>query len=113
MMQGRLDDAVASALKESSTGYRTCSLALLYHLQGDQEQSDEQLALLLDEGEQWGIQFACAYAIRGETDKAFEWLDCSYELHDAGIPLAKIQPMFNNLHSDPRWPQFLKKIGLG
>jgi serine/threonine protein kinase/Tfp pilus assembly protein PilF len=113
LMQEQLDDAVAMAQKESSTGYRTCSLAALYHLQGDKEKSDEQLALLLEEGEQWGIQFAVAYAIRGESDKAFEWLERSVELHDAGVPLVKIQPMFRDLHGDPRWPQFLKRIGLG
>ena len=40
------------------------------------------------------------------------WLERSYELHDSGIALLKVTWALKNLHSDPRWPRFLEKVGL-
>ena len=77
------------------------------------QESDAALSRLLKESEQWGYQFASAHAGRGEVDEAFRWLERSYELHDSGIVLAKVTWSRKNLHSDPRWPRFLGKIGLG
>jgi len=93
-------------------GYHWCALAIVQHALGRPEDSDRALLNLIGEGEQWGIQIAHVYAMRGETDKAFEWLERSYELRDAGIPLTKVATFLKSLHSDPRWPVFLKKIGL-
>jgi hypothetical protein len=77
------------------------------------EESDAALARLLTESEQWGYQFAVAHASRGEIDEAFRWLERAHELHDSGVVLVKVSWPLKNLHSDPRWPRFLEKIGLG
>ena len=104
--------AYAATEQEKSEGYRNCGLAMVYHAMGKSQESDRALADLLAEGDQWGYQFATVYGYRNERDKAFEWLEKSAALRDAGIPITKISPFFKNLHSDPRWPVFLKKIGL-
>ena len=75
-------------------------------------ESDEALAMLLAQGEEWGFQIAVAHACRGESDEAFKWLERAYELRDSGIPATKMLPMLASLHSDPRWPRFLEKIGM-
>jgi len=106
------DKAIAEIQKEASLGYREYALAIVYHELGMREQSDAALARLLTESEQWGYQFAAAHARRGETDQAFHWLERSCELHDSGIVLSKVSWPFKSLHSDPRWPRFLEKIGL-
>jgi tetratricopeptide (TPR) repeat protein len=56
---------------------------------------------------------AGAYAMAGQTDKAFEWLAKGYEEREGQeLTLLKFDPAFKNLHSDPRFPAMLRKIGL-
>jgi eukaryotic-like serine/threonine-protein kinase len=112
LMQGKLDEAESEMDQEKLAGYKDCGMTMVYYARGDKERSDLALAKLLTHGSQWAAQLAAAYAYRGETDKAFEWLEKGYELKDSGVPLAKVHPFLRNLHSDPRWPVLLKKIGL-
>lgn len=72
--------------------------------------------------ENWGDEqpgaIAQVFAWRGEKDSAFEWLDLAL---DTDQP-AQIQgtrrvarladPVFSNLHSDPRWEAFRRRTGL-
>lgn len=111
-LEGRPQEALEEAGKESPSGYRSTALAIVYHLLGRTQESDESLKSLLADGEQWGFQIACVHAIRGERDDAFAWLDRSYELHDSGLATTGVQRALANLYDDPRWPAFLKKIGL-
>jgi hypothetical protein len=52
------------------------------------------------------------YGIRGETDKAFEWLEQSLKIRDSGLASVLGDNSFLSLRSDPRWQPFLEKIGL-
>jgi tetratricopeptide (TPR) repeat protein len=55
---------------------------------------------------------ALAYALAGDRKKAFEYLERAYSEEDSEL-LAVIRfPGFDSLHSDPRWADILKKIGL-
>ena len=110
-VMGRAEEALEEAMKEAPSGYQHFALAIAYHALGQKQESDDALKGLY-ENERWGFQIACAHSFRGEADKAFEWLERSYELHDSGIMLTKRHPLLTNLHNDPRWQQFLKKIGL-
>jgi len=112
LRRGMGDEAILTIQKEAASGYREYALAIAYHALGMRKESDAALARLLKESEQWGYQFAAAHASRGEADEAFRWLERSYELHDSGIPLLKVTWAFTNLHSDPRWPKLLEKVGL-
>src|SRR5215469_9319064 len=60
---------------------------------------------------------AVIYAAVGEKDKAFYWLDQAYEhrekvSHDFGLQILKVDPLLAPLHSDPRFAQLLRRIGL-
>jgi len=56
---------------------------------------------------------AAAYAMAGQTDKAFEWLEKGYEEHEGqDLTLLKFDPAFKSLRSDPRFSAMLRKIGL-
>lgn len=111
LMQGRLDEALEAIQGERPSGYRECGLAMVYHAMGKKKESDEALANLLEAGETWAFQFASTYAFRNERDKAFEWLEKSAQLKDAGTPIARVSAFFVNLHSDPRWQEFLDRRG--
>ncbi len=112
LLQGRPEEALKVLRREDSSGYRLCGEAIVFHSMGRETESDRALEGLLAQGNQWGFQIACAYAWRGETDRAFEWLENSYAMRDSGIPLTKVHPLLRSLHGDPRWPAFLQKLGL-
>jgi len=57
-------------------------------------------------------QIAEVYARRGETDKAFEWLQVSLDNHDTGTLSLLINPFMRGLQHDPRYNSLLAKIGL-
>jgi len=54
---------------------------------------------------------ALLYANLGDSDHAFEWLNIACEEHDVFLPDLPINPQFDSLRSDPRYPDLLRKIG--
>ena len=55
---------------------------------------------------------ALAYALAGDRDKAFEYLEQAYSQEDSELMAIIRLPGFDSLHSDPRWAELMKKIGL-
>ena len=112
MRLGNGSKAVEMALKEQQAGYREYALAIIYHGLGKPAESNAAMERMHQEDEGYAYQFACAHGWRGENDEAFHWLERSHELHDSGLILARMSWMSVPLHSDPRWRQFLEKIGM-
>jgi tetratricopeptide (TPR) repeat protein len=104
--------ALLEIQQEPSVGWREIGLPLVYHALGKKRESDEALASLIATRERdSAFNIASAFAFRGETDRAFEWLDKAFANHDSGISIASFEPLLKNLHSDPRWLPFLRKVG--
>jgi hypothetical protein len=57
-------------------------------------------------------QVALVYGHRGEANLAFEWLERAYVQRDSGLGAMKVSALLKNLHGDPRWLSFLRKMGL-
>ena len=57
-------------------------------------------------------QVACIYSLRGENDKAFEWLERAYQRHDSGLNGIAYDPLLTGLKGDPRYAALLKKLQL-
>jgi len=56
---------------------------------------------------------ATDYALAGEKDKAFEWLEKAYEQREGqSITMLKCDPFFANLRGDPRFSDLLRRMGL-
>ena len=55
-------------------------------------------------------QIAESYAIMGDENKAFEWLEKAYQLRDVGLNEVLAEPRFRKLHNDPRWTQLIDKL---
>jgi len=56
---------------------------------------------------------ASAYAMAGQADKAFAFLEKGYEAREGqALTLLKFDPAFKNLRGDPRFSAMLRKIGL-
>ncbi len=56
--------------------------------------------------------FALAYTSLGDKDKAFEWLEKAFKAREGRMTLMKADPLLNDLHSDPRFKDLLKRVGL-
>lgn len=111
--QGRGEEALEESLKEKEDWARNTSLAIIHHTAGRAAESDRALRELIEtRARDAAYQVAEVYAMRGEADQAFEWLERAYAQRDSGVALTKCDPHFRSLHGDARWGAFLKKLGL-
>lgn len=55
--------------------------------------------------------FAIIYAALGENDQAFEWLEHAYEDNVDWMVWLKVSPELDNLRSDPRYTDLLRRVG--
>jgi serine/threonine-protein kinase len=111
--QGRHDEAMAEAMQEKAQWARLTALAILHFTGGNVAESDKALQELIETGEDTSAyQIAQAYAVRGDADSAFRWLEQGYVQRDSGLAVMKSSWMFEQIHRDPRWGAFLKKMGL-
>jgi tetratricopeptide (TPR) repeat protein len=47
-----------------------------------------------------------------DIDSCFDWLERSYQKHDAWLPSIRVEPMLDDIRSDPRYNTLLRKMGL-
>lgn len=110
--QGRTDEALVQAEAEPEEFWREWALAIIDSLAGRKAESDERLRKIINEhADGSAFQVAEIYAMRGETDEAFQWLERALTDRDSGVTHTKVNPRLRPLHNDPRWPNLLKKIG--
>ena len=50
--------------------------------------------------------------MRGEKDKAFEWLQIALDDRDAGMLSLLVDPLMRSLRDDARYKNLLTKVGL-
>lgn len=113
LMQSKLKEALAEMQKEPVPALGVQGLALVYYAEGKRKEADAALAECVEQFQhEAAFQIAETYAYRGETEKAFEWLDRAYNQRDGGLANMKGDPLLRNLQRDPRWPAFLKKMKL-
>ncbi len=111
--RGDGETAVREAQLEPDDGFRSFELALAYWIRGQRKEADAALADLVARArEGFAYQIAQVYAIRGEADKAFEWLQISFDDHDGGTLSLSVDPLLRGLHDDPRYKNLLVKLGL-
>jgi tetratricopeptide (TPR) repeat protein len=56
--------------------------------------------------------FAIVYPDLGDKEQAFVWLEKCYQGREHDLVFSKVWPMFNSLHSDPRYRELMKRVGL-
>jgi len=113
IQRGDGEAALREAQLEPNEGYRRFELALAHYTRGDRPTADAALAELIAKNRNFmAYQIAEVYAWRGETNKAFEWLQVSLDNHDTGTPSIFINPFMRGLRHDARYKNLLAKIGL-
>jgi TolB-like protein/Tfp pilus assembly protein PilF len=96
----------------NSTGALS-ELGYAYALDGRRSEAQKVLDQLNERSKQKyvsAVTRAIIYTGLGEKDKAFEWLEKSYE--ERSIGAIKVNPVFDPLRSDPRFADLLRRMNL-
>jgi TolB-like protein len=113
VQRGDGETALREAQLEPDDGFRPFELALAHYVRGDRKAADAALTdLVANSRNGLAYQIAQVYAVRGETDKAFEWLQISFDNHDGGTLSLGVDPLLRSLRDDPRYKDLLAKLGL-
>jgi tetratricopeptide (TPR) repeat protein len=113
VMQGRPQDALAEIERVGYDAYRRFLYAIAYHALGRKKESDAALRELIAKYQAIDpYLIAEVYAFRNQSDESFVWLDRAYAKRDDNLIFTKVEPLLKNLHSDPRFAAFLKKLNL-
>jgi tetratricopeptide (TPR) repeat protein len=93
-----------SALKDaySSSGIRGFMLKYI----------EQFIALRARNGQGLTLAIAVLYSRLGDRDRCFEWLEKGYAEHDNSLINLRQELAFDNVRSDPRYADLLRRIGL-
>jgi tetratricopeptide (TPR) repeat protein len=86
-----------------------------YALSGQQGEAEKLLNELREESKQKYVSqynIAIVYAGMGDKEQTFAWLGKAIADRDSNITQIKVEPAFDGLHSDPRFADLLRRIGL-
>ncbi|MDX2034147.1 MAG: protein kinase [Blastocatellia bacterium] len=116
--QGRFDEAIAELMKDASLdGYSNVPIALgvAYARNGMRTDAERVIAerkKILGSGGSNFYGLATIYAALGEKDRAFEWLEKSYQEREIPIFSIRRDSALEPLYSDPRFADMLGRMGL-
>ncbi len=113
LLLGKPEMALKEMQQENIEVFRVFGMALAYHAAGKNKEADEAVKDFTDRFQNdWNYLLAELYAYRGETDKAFIWLENAYRKKEGWLVFLKGDPLLKNLEGDPRHKTFLKKMHL-
>jgi TolB-like protein/Tfp pilus assembly protein PilF len=115
ILRGDTKMAVAEAKRASPGRGRDRMLTLALQLDDDRTAADAALQHLLEiDAQAKGGAYAMArvYALRGDADKTFEWLQRDWDRGDAGVHDVLFDPLLLRFRNDPRFAQYCKTAGL-
>jgi serine/threonine-protein kinase len=113
LLEGKFEEAASAAQQDAADWARLLIVSCARWGQKRVPESDAALAELIAKVSETGAyQIAEVYAYRNDKDRAFEWLERARQQRDAGLPTLRPDTLLPNLHDDPRWDAFLRKMGL-
>src|SRR5213076_2369085 len=110
IQRGDKETALREAQLEPDESYRRFELAVAQFARGDRTAADAALADLIANDRGLDYQIAQVYAVRGEKEKAFEWLQIAIDNHDTGMLGLLVDPLLTSLRDDPRYKNLLAKM---
>lgn len=113
MMRGDLENALLETEKTPDEFYYRHQKANFLYLMGKEAEAQTLINELLEtSADQAPRAMASVYALRGEGDLAFEWLERAYEQDSASSTTFLGRLSWRKLTGDPRYSAFVEKIGL-
>ena len=109
---GEREQTLQEISREQDTGIRETALAGAYYALGRITESRSALTRLeATRAESDAYAIARNYALRGDRDQTFRWLDRAYQQHEYLMEV-KVDPWFNSVRGDPRFKALLHKLKL-
>lgn len=115
ILRGDAVKARAMAAAKSAGHWRDRDLALALQIGDDRAAADAALQHLIEtDGQGKGGAFAIArvYALRGDSDKTFEWLQRDWDRGDTGVNFALFDPLLLRFRDDPRFAEYCRTARL-
>jgi TolB-like protein/Flp pilus assembly protein TadD len=107
----KAEEAMLKAIElDPGNPYYDIGLGYVYALGG----YHEKVAGILDNSEQKGyslVEISLVYGAMGELDLAFEYLDQALEKTPAALYYIASDPAADPMRADPRWEDFLARLG--
>lgn len=105
--------ALAATRQEPAGPWKDIAVTLARQAGSDRSAADAALKNLISKyGPSAPYQIAEVYALRGEADATFQWLDRAWRAHDPGIQYLLFDPLVLRYEHDPRFAAFCRKAGL-
>ena len=102
------DDAIAEqfARAKGEAGYRQADRVwVLQQLKSYQDRAARNTYVS-------PLDFARAYALLGDKEQAFRYLDAAYNERSSGMVFLNVDQAWDNVRHDPRFLYFVRKVGL-
>jgi len=114
--KGMFAEAIAACKKaQETTGAPQSGLAITYAKMGRPAEARAVLSDLMKFSAKQYVaadEIAAVHAALGDKEEAFQWLERAYREHSASLYDVGVLRTFLPLHSDPRFADLLKRIGL-
>ena len=119
ILKGDYETAIKELQVARQQDETTIVLGLLGHAYAAAGKKSEAQRILDELKQQSKTKYVDSYflaethAALGEKDKAFAELDDAYREHSSWIVWVKVEPKFDNIRSDPRFQDLVRRVGLG
>lgn len=112
LFKDEAEAALECFTRERDEEYRVKGSALAMHMLGREQESQARLTELEQRwGNEWPSEVAQAYAYTGDVEMAFQWLGRAVAQNEEGLSEQFLHPFYTSLHNDPRWADFLQRVG--
>ena len=112
LLMGKPESALENFEQEQDDEWRLKGRALAFYALGLDEEANSALTqLITDWGDEWPSEIAQVYSYRHDLDNAFRWLAKEQE-EEGGWGEGRLNPLYENLYTDPRWQELLEKMGV-
>ena len=113
IQRGETAAALEAAEQEPAGPWQDAALALARQAGPDRGAADTALKTLIrKDGQLAPYQTAEVYALRGDANATFQWLDRAWSNRDPGIGYLLYDPFILRFKDDPRFAAFCRKVGL-
>jgi adenylate cyclase len=112
LAKGEREEALQAIVRDEDSDERDAALAGAYYIVGRISEARSTLANLeATRAETNAYAIAKNYALRGNRDKSFRWLDRGYQQHEYLMEV-NADPWFNSIRNDPRYKMLLRRLKL-
>ncbi len=117
-LQGKFEESLAGHQQAIALGggsHVLAGLGSVYARWGKRQEAlnvIERLKGLMTQSYVPSYHIAMVYAFLGDTDAAFEWLDTAYRERNGTLAFLKTDVAMDNLKGDPRFVDFMRRLGL-